>query len=146
MLTFIVFIWFTMKFVWPPIMKIMEQRREQIASGLAAAEQGKRDLELAQHKKEEILNDAKAQASAILESSNRRGNQIIEEAKARARTEGEQMLALAKSAAEQEIQVARDKLRVELAGLVVTGTERLLDKNLEQAVNENLLADLIKEI
>ena len=146
MLTFAVFVWFTMKFVWPPIMKIIEERRTQIAEGLAAAEQGHRDLELAQHKKTDILQEAKAQASAIIEGAERRGNQMLEEAKEKARAEGAQLIEHAKNEAAKEIQAARDELRKELSGLIVTGTERLLEKNIDAASNQQLIDDLVKEL
>ena len=83
MLTFILFIWFTMKFVWPPLTKLMAERQQQIADGLAAAEQGQKELELAQRQRQDILTDAKAKASTIVEQATHRANHIVEEAKKR---------------------------------------------------------------
>jgi F-type H+-transporting ATPase subunit b len=146
MLTFIVFVWFTMKFVWPPIMKIMEERRSQIASGLAASEQGHRDLELAQHKKDELLNDAKAKAAAIIESAERRGNKMIEDAKSNARDESAKMLENGKTSAANEMRAARENLRKEFSGLIVAGAEKLAAKNIDAASNQKLIDDLIEEL
>jgi F-type H+-transporting ATPase subunit b len=146
MLTFIVFVWFTMKFVWPPIMKIMEERRKQIADGLAAAEQGHRDLELAQHQKTETLQEAQAKAAAIIESAERRGNKMIEDAKSTARDEAAKMLENAKIAAENEMRAARENLRKEFSVLIVAGAEKLAAKSIDTASNQKLIDDLIEEL
>src|SRR5687768_4228907 len=102
MLTFAIFIWFTMRFVWPPLMAALEERREKIAAGLAAADKGHRELEMAQHKIDEMMTEAKGQVAHIIEQANQRANHIIEEAKARARVEGDRLITLAKRDVEQE--------------------------------------------
>src|SRR3989338_1061066 len=107
MLTFIVFVWFTMQFIWPPLIKVLAERREKIAAGLAAAEKTKRDLELAHHKVTELLTEAKAQAAQMIEQASQRANHIIEEAKGRARDECDRLLVIAKTDIEREFQAAR---------------------------------------
>src|SRR3990167_8035414 len=92
MITFLIFIWFTMRYVWPPIIKAIHDRQKQIADGLAASERGKRELELAQHKSVELLRDAKFSASQIIEQANKRAMQIVEEAKEQARVESQHIL------------------------------------------------------
>lgn len=143
MITFAIFVWFTMRFVWPPLMKAMEERREKIAAGLAAAEKAKRDLELASHKVTEILTEAKAQAAQLVEQANHRANQMIEEAKARARDEGDRLLVIAKSDAEREYQSAREKLMNEVASLVITGAEKVLKNEVNKSANDKIIADVL---
>ena len=128
MITFAIFVWFTMRFVWPPLMKAMEERREKIAAGLAAAEKGKRELELARHKVTELLTEAKAQAAQMIEQANQRANHIVEEGKARARVEGERLLEITKNDIEREVHTARDQLMKEISSLVVAGSEKILQR------------------
>lgn len=146
MITFGVFIWFTMKYVWPHILKSMQEREQRIADGLAAAQRGQHDLELAQHKATEYLRDAKIQAAEILEHANKRGNQIIEEAKERAREEGERLLVVARADIEQEFQMAKQKLRAEAANLAIFGAEKVLARSVDAATQHDLVEKLIAEI
>ena len=145
MLTFIVFVWFTMRYVWPPLMTALETRKEKIAAGLAAAEKGKRDLESASHKVAEILLQAKTQAAQLIEQANQRANHIIEEGKARARTEGDRLLEVAKNEIAREAQAARDSLLRELSSFVVAGAEKILQHEVNKSVNERIVAELIKD-
>ena len=103
MITFTIFVIFTMKFVWPHITKALSDRQKKIADGLAAAERGERSLELAQHKVADLLRDAKIKSSAMIDQANYRANHIIEDAKNLARDEGELMLALAAEEINQEM-------------------------------------------
>lgn len=125
-----IFIWFTLKFVWPPLTNIMEERRTRIADGLEAAEQGRKELELAQVKVQEQLTQAKHDASEILEQANQRANHIIEESKQKAREEGDRLLKLAKSEIEQEYNRARDQLVHEVSEMAVQGAEKILNREL----------------
>lgn len=145
MITFAIFVWFTMRFVWPPLMKAMEERRETIAAGLAAAEKGKRDLELAQHKVTEILTEAKAQAALMIEQANHRANHIIEEGKARAREEGDRLMLIAKSDIEREFQKARDILMNQVSSLVIAGAEKVLQHEINKSANDKIVADLLEQ-
>lgn len=146
MITFIVFVAFTMKFVWPPIMKAMQEREQKIADGLAAADRGKHELELAQHKAIEQLRDAKIHAAEILEQANKRANQIVEESKERAREEGDRLLAIARGDIDHEMQSARQKLRQEVATLAVASAEKILSRSIDDATQKDLVDKLIAEI
>lgn len=143
MLTFAIFVWFTMRFIWPPLTKAMTERREKIAAGLAAAEKGKRDLELAAHKVTEILTEAKAQAAQLIEQANHRANHIIEESKAHARDEGNRLLAIAKSDIEREFQAARDTLMTQVSSLVIAGAEKVLRHEVNQSANDRLVNEIL---
>ncbi len=144
--TFLVFILFTMKFVWPPIKEAMDKRREEIADGLAAAERGQREQELAQQRAEETIREARNQAAEIVDQANKRGTEIVEEAKASARAEGERIKESAQSEIEQEVNRAREKLRAQVATLSVTGAERVLRKEVDAAAHERMLDDLVSEL
>jgi len=146
MITFAVFIWFTMKFIWPHILKAMQEREQRIADGLNAAERGHHELELAQHKASEQLRDAKIHAAEILEQASKRANQIVEEAKERAREEGERILTIARSDIDQEMQTARQKLMTEIADLAIASTEKILGRTIDAGVQHDLVDKLITEI
>lgn len=142
MLTFALFVWFTMRYIWPPILKAMHEREKRIADGLAAAERGKHELELAQHKSTELLRDAKIQAAEILEQANKRGSMIIEEAKERAREEGERLLTIARGDIDQEVQTARQKLLNEIADLTIASTEKILQRTLDAGAQRDIFENL----
>lgn len=146
MITFILFIWLTMRFIWPPIIKALRERQEKIAEGLAAAERGVHELELAQHKTLELLRDAKIQAADILDQANKRAGRIIDESKDRAREEGERLIKIAKMEIDQELIAAKQELRAQLAEIVVSGAEKILQKHMDAATNEHLLQQLVTEI
>jgi len=143
MITFAVFVWFTMRFVWPPLVKAMEERREKIAAGIAAGEKGLRDLELARHKVTEIITEAKAQAAQMIEQANHRANHIIEEGKAKARVEGDRLLGIAKTDIEREYHSAREKLMDQISSLVVTGAEKVLQHEVNKSANDRLVSEMI---
>lgn len=145
MITFIIFVWFTMRFIWPPLMKAMEERREKIADGLAAAEKATRDLELAQHKVTELLTEAKAQVASMIEQAHQRANHIIEESKAQARKEGDRLLVIAKEDIAREFQSARETLMQEISSLVIVGAEKVLQHEVSKSANEKIIADVLKE-
>ena len=146
MITFAVFIWFTMKYVWPPLMNVMEERRKKIADGLAAAEQGRNELELAEVKVKEQLLEAKAQAATIIEQANHRANNIIEESKTKAREEGEHLLQLAKSEIEQEYIAAKEQLMNKVSQVAVAAAERILQREVDKNSNDALIKELVREI
>jgi len=145
-ITFMVFVWFCMKYVWPPIVNALRERQKKIADGLAAAEQGVRDRELAKGKAAEILKEAKAQAQEILAGAERRGNSIVEEAKGDAKQEGQRIVDAARAEIEQEVNRAREALRAQVAGLVVTGAERVLEKEIDAKAHKKLLDDLVAQL
>ena len=146
MITFAIFVWFTMRFVWPPLMKAMNERREKIEAGIAAAEKAQRDLELAQHKVKEMLIQAKAEAAKIVEQANHRSNHIIEESKARAREEGERLMAITKSDMVREVNTAREALLREISALAIAGAEKILQHEVDKSVNDKLVTSYIEAL
>lgn len=146
MITFAVFIWFTMKYVWPPLMKIMEERRKKIADGLAAGEQGERELEMVRIKVKEQLLEAKTEAASILEQANQRAIQVVAEAKEKARIEGERLIDLAKSEIQQEYNTVRQELMREVSAIAVAGAERILEREVDKASNDKLIRELAGEV
>jgi F-type H+-transporting ATPase subunit b len=145
-IAFIFFVWFTMRFVWPPIMKALEERRAKIAEGLAAAERGKQEQELAQERAKDVLHEAKQQAAEIVSQAQKRAGEIVDEAKENARTEGERLIAAANAEVEQESNRAREQLREQLGGLVIKGVEKILDKEIDAGVHKAIVDKLAAEI
>ena len=123
---FALFVFFCMKFVWPPIVGALNERKQKIAEGLSAADRAERDLELAQEKATANLKEAKDKAAEILDQANKRANQIVEEAKDQARAEGERLIAQAQGEIDQTINQAREQLRKEVAALALSGAEKVL--------------------
>ncbi len=146
MLVFAAFVWFTMKFVWPPLVKALEARQEKIADGLAAAERGRRELELAQHRAKDEMKQAKLLSADIVEKANRRAVQIVDEAKDDARQEGLKLAKIAEEQIAQEVNRAKDGLRHQVAALAVAGAEKILMREIDEQANRALLDNLIKEI
>lgn len=145
MLVFATFVWFTMKFVWPPLAKAMEARQDTIAEGLAAGERGKKELELAQHRVTDQLKQAKADALSIIEQANKRAASIIEEAKDDARQESSRIMQSANEQIQQQIIQAGDTLKKSVASLAVIGAEKILNKEID-ANNKALVDKFIEEI
>ena len=143
---FALFIWFTVKFVWPPMIRAIEGRQKQIADGLAAGERGKHELELAGKRGAEVLRNAKHQASDIIAQAEKRATQIIEEAKGAAKVEGERLLTAAKADIGQEVFRAKGTLRAEVARLAVAGAEKILRREVDAKAHAALLATLKSEL
>lgn len=146
MLVFIAFIWITVRYIWPPLTKAMEARRKIIADGLAAAEEGRKTLELAEIKAKEQMIEVKAQASQILEQANQRANHIVEEAKSRAREEGDRLLQLAKDEMEQSYNAAKAQLLKQVSSIAVAGAEKILQREVDKASNDRLVDELVSEM
>ncbi len=146
MVTFALFVFFTMHYVWPHIIKVLEERRKTIADGLAAAEKGQRDLELASHKTNEMLAEAKSKAAHIIEEAGQRSNKIIEEAKVAAREEGKRLLEVAQGEIEQEFHAARKKLMQQVTTIAVAGAEKIIREKINDTIDSRLLDELIKEV
>ena len=144
--TFTLFIWFTVKFVWPPLLRAIETRQKTIADGLAAAERGKNELELAGKRSTEVLRDAKHQSSDIVAQAEKRAAQIVEEAKNAAKIEGDRLIAGARAQIEQEVFHARESLRQKVAGLVVAGAEKILEREVDAKAHADLLGALEKQL
>ncbi len=141
-ISFAVFIWFTARFVWPPLMKAVEERQKKIADGLAAADKGQQELVQAQGRAQEVLNGAKQQSQDLLANAQKRVDEMIEQAKASARQEGERQLAAAHAGIEQEIQQARETLRGQVATLALAGAEQILMREVDLEKHREVLDKL----
>ncbi len=143
---FAVFIWITMKYIWPPLQNAMEERRKEIAEGLAAAEQGRKDLEDAEKKSEAVIAEARANAADIIGQAEKRGSEVVEEAKNTANSEAERLIENAKGDIQQELARAKEELRSQLATLVIAGAEKILKREVNKEQHKKLLADLEEEL
>jgi len=146
MIAFGIFVYLTMRYVWPPIEEAMEQRKKTIADGLDAADRASHDLELAKEKVAKELKEAKSEAAGIVDMANKRSNQIIDEAKEQARKEGARLIEAAKSEIDQEAIRARETLRKEVSALVILGAERILGSSVDQNAHNELLNKLASEL
>lgn len=143
---FSVFIWFTIKFVWPPLLRAIEERQKQIADGLAAGERGKKELELASQKSSEALKEAKQRAAEIITQAEKRATEIIEEAKDNAKVEGERILTGAKAEIDHEVFAAKEALRQQIAELALAGASKILRREVDAKVHADLLASIEEEL
>ena len=146
LLAFVLFVWFCMKYVWPPMLKILEEREKEIADGLNAASEGRRELEEANARKEEILGEAKKEAADLVGQANQRANQLVEEAKTSAQEEAEKIKVSAQNDIEQSTKRAREELRSEVATLAVAGAEKILNSEIDEKKNSELIDELTKEL
>ena len=144
-LTFAVLVWFTMKFVWPPLTNMMDARAKRIADGLSAAERGRQDLEAAEKRVADVLRQARQQATEILHAAEKRASQIVEEAAGAARNESARIVAEAKTAIEQDVMRSREVLRQQVATLAVAGAEQILQREVDSAKHADLLASIKAE-
>lgn len=142
MITFAVFVWFTMKFVWPLLMQAIEERQAKIADGLAAAEKGRHELELAEVRAKELLRERKQHAAEIVAHAQKRANEIIEEAKISARTESERILGSARTQISQDLQEARDKLQREVGQLAIAAAEQILMREVDAEAHQEIVNKL----
>ena len=145
-IAFFVFVWFCMKYVWPPLMNAIEERQAKIAEGLEASERGEKDLLLAQEKATQNLVDAKSQAAEIIDQAHKRHAQIVDSAKDDARNEAAKIKAGADAEIEQEINRAREQLRSQVAGLAVQGAEKILARSIDAESHREILDKLATEI
>ena len=145
-IAFAVFVWFCMKFIWPPIMRALEERKKNIAEGLAAAERGKKEHELSEKRAAEVIREAKGKAADIIAGAEKRGAEIVEEAKNDAKVEGERIITAAHGEIEQEINRARETLRGELATLATAGAEQILGKEIDAGAHRKMLDELAAQL
>jgi F-type H+-transporting ATPase subunit b len=143
---FFILAWFTMRFVWPPIMKALDDRAKKIADGLAAADRGKQELELASKRSAEALRAGKEKSAELLAQTEKRVTQIIEEAKAQAKVEADRVIAGAKAEIEQETLRARESLRDQVAALAVAGAEKILRREIDAKAHAGLLSALKQDL
>ncbi|OUS06462.1 F0F1 ATP synthase subunit B [Gammaproteobacteria bacterium 42_54_T18] len=145
-ISFAIFVFFCLKFVWPPLIAAMNERKEKIAAGLQDADQAAGDLELAKEKAAQTLREAKQQAAELIEQANKRGTQLIDEAKDQARSEGERLKVAAQGEIEQEVNRAKESLRAQVAVLAVAGAEKILNTSVDQSAHSEMLEKLAAEL
>ena len=145
-IAFFLFVMFCMKYVWPPIMHALQERKKKIADGLAAGERGKHEQQLAEERAKEILREAKDQASEIISRAEKRANEIIDEAKVDAREEGSRLVSAAHAEINQEINRAREGLREQVVTLAMQGAGKVLQREVDEKVHADLLTQLAAEI
>ena len=145
-ITFAAFIWFTVKFIWPWLLRKIEDRQKTIADGLAAAEQGRRSLELSTRQADEAIKEARARAAEILAQAEKRRQELIDHARQEARQEGDRELAAAKAEIDQEVTRAREELRDRVASLAVVGAEKILRREVDARAHGELLESIKRQL
>ncbi len=139
---FALFIWFTVKFVWPPLLRAIETRQKLIADGLAEAERGRSSLAAAERQTEKLIKEAHDRAHEIVVQAERAASQRIEESKSQAKAEGERLVAAARAQIEQEVQAAKQSLREQVAALAVDGAEKILRREVDARAHAQMLDQL----
>jgi F-type H+-transporting ATPase subunit b len=145
-ITFGILIWFTMKFIWPYLLRAIEERQKTIADGLAAAEQGKRSLEIATRHADETVRQGRDRATEIVAQAEKRAAQMIDEARTQAQEEGDREKAAAQAEIERQVLRAREALREQVAALAVAGAERILHREVDAKAHADLLEQLRREL
>lgn len=146
LVVFFLLAWFTMKFIWPPIVRALDERAKKVAEGLAASERGKHDLELATKRAVESLREGKEKAAEIIAQAEKRASAIIEEAKEQAKVEADRITTGAKAEVAQETSRAREKLREHVAALALAGAEKILRREVDAKVHADLLTAIKQEL
>jgi len=145
-LTFAILIWFTAKFVWPPLLAAIEARQKTIADGLADAERAKHDLEMAAKRSADLLREAKEKAGEIVASGEKRASEIIEQAKTQAKVEGDRIVAGAKAEVDQEVFRAKEQLRTQVSAIALAGAGKILGREIDAKAHNDLLDKLAAEL
>jgi F-type H+-transporting ATPase subunit b len=145
-IAFVLMIWFVNKVLWGPFTRLLGERQKRIADGLAAAEKGKLDLDLAEKRALEMMQEARAQAAELIAQSERRAGEIVEEAKADARTQGERLIEAAKAEIDRESNRAREQLRGQVATLAAAGASKIIRREIDRKAHDELLQDLASQI
>ncbi|MCP1065945.1 F0F1 ATP synthase subunit B [Serratia symbiotica] len=145
-IAFVLFVWFCMKYVWPPIVATIEKRQKEIADGLASAERAKKDLDLAQANAANHLKTAKAEAQALIEQANKRKAQIMDEAKAEVEQERNKIVAQARAEIEAECKRAGEELRKKVAMLAIACAEKIIERSVDEAANSDIVDKLVAEL
>ena len=141
-IAFFIFFWFSLKYIWPPLQRVLEERQAKIADGLNAAEAGKRSLIEAEAKTESAMKVAKERSQSMFSEGERRANQIIEQAKLTAKTEADRILAAAQEQIQLEVNKAKSGLREQVAQLAVAGAEKILKREINAATHAEMLTEL----
>jgi F-type H+-transporting ATPase subunit b len=145
-ITFFVFVWFCYKYVWPPLVNVLDERTRKIADGLAAAERGKHEKDLAEERAKEILREAKNQAGEIISRADKRAAEIVDEAKQEARAEGGRLKIAAQSEIDQEVNRAKEDLRGRVVAIALAGAGKVLEREIDENTHAELLNRLAAEI
>lgn len=145
-IAFSIFIWFTVKYIWPPLLRAIEERQKTIADGLAAGERGRHELELASQRSSDTLKEAKQRASEIVLQAEKRAAEIVEEAKNSAREEGDRIITGAKAEIEHEVFSAKEALRQHVATLAVAGAAKILRREVDAKAHADLLATIEEDL
>jgi F-type H+-transporting ATPase subunit b len=140
------FIWFTAKFIWPPLMRAVETRQRQIAEGLQAGEEGRKSLVTAEKRADDMIAQARAKAGEIVATGEKFKAETIDQAKVEAQAERERIIAAAKAEAAQEYQMAREQLRNQVADLAVAGAARILQREIDPRAHAQLLDEIRREL
>jgi len=146
MITFTLLVWFTMQYVWPPLIEALDERKKKIAEGLAAAEKGQEDVKLAEKKALKYLKEAKAESANIIALAQKRANEVVEESKGTARLEGERMIEAAKAQIEQEMQQAKESLRKEVSSLALKAAEQILQQEVDKAKHKDIISKVSEQL
>ena len=142
----IVFVWFCMKFIWPPILNALEERQQQIEEGLAAADKGKESLVKAAAEADEIVAEARTQATGILDQAHARANEIVADGKSDGVKERDRQLAAAKAEIEQESNRAREELRGQVSAIAIASAEKILNREIDGRAHDDILGKLAQEL
>ena len=145
-ITFAIFVWFCLKFIWPPIMNALAERKKQIADGLAAAERGAHEKELAEKKATATIAEAKAQAQEVLAQAQKRSNEIVDEAKANAKAEGDRIVAAAQAEIDQEVNRAKEQMREQVVAIAMAGAEKILKREVDKSAHNDAIKELASQI
>ena len=145
-IAFAILIWFTVRFVWPPLLRAIEKRQKEIADGLAAAHEGKVSLEKAEKRNAESLNEAKQKGAEILSQAEKRASEIVEAAKKTAQEEGDRIISGARAEIDQELNRAKEELRSQVSTLALVGAEKILDKEIDKKAHVDMLSKLAKDL
>jgi len=145
-IAFVIFVWFCMRYIWPPITEALEARKKKIADGLAAAEKGEQALQEAEEFFQSKAHEAKQNASEIINKAEKRSDEVVDEAKTVAREEGEKIKQAANAEIEQEVNRAREKLRKEVSAIALAGVEKILEKEIDEKAHKKALDELAKQI
>ena len=145
-IAFFLFVVFCMKYVWPPILHALEERKKKIADGLAAGEHGKREQVLAEERAKELLHEAKEQAGEIITRADKRAAEIVDESKDDARAEGSRLLTAAKADIDQELNRVKEQLRGQVVSIALAGASKVLEREVDESAHAELMNKLAAEI
>jgi len=146
MIVFVIFVWFTKKYVWTPIINALDERRTRIVNGLAAAEKGRQAQAVGEEKAQQLIAQAKSDAAEILNKAEKRGSEIVDEAKDGAKQEGEKILASARGEIDKELNMAKEQLRGQVAALSIQGAAKILSREVDASVHAEMLDDLAAKL